>query len=168
MDSIATSTEPARSARTVTQAWDCAAPVAVAMLPTALPAPQAAAARRSATVLHIEENPGAAASMALLLRLEGYEVITAASHREAHQHLTDRALRPDFILCDYRLPMGQTAAQLLAELAPLLPVKHATILLTDDLAGKCLENAQAIADRVLPKPVDADLLLRHMMQLLRP
>ena len=48
----------------------------------------------------------------------------------------------------------------------LLPVAPPTILLTGDIADGHLEKAKAVADRVLPKPVDLNLLLRHMSALL--
>ena len=41
--------------------------------------------------------------MAILPRLEGYEVIGAASRDEALQHVETHGLRPDLILCDFQL-----------------------------------------------------------------
>jgi CheY-like chemotaxis protein len=102
----------------------------------------------------------------MLLRLEGYEVVGAASRDEALQHVKDHGLRPDLILCDHQLPMGFTGDQILAELATLLDLKPPTILLTGTVAYQRLEKSRAIADRILPKPVDATLLLREMAALL--
>lgn len=134
--------------------------------PLVSPQPAPAMASTGATVLHIEDDPGVATSMAMLLRLEGYEVVSAASRDEAIQHIDGHGLRPDLILCDYQLPMGFTGDEILAELAALLPVNPPTILLTGDIADKHLEKAKAVADQVLPKPVDVLLLLRHMSALL--
>ena len=44
--------------------------------------------------------------MAMLLRLEGYDVVSAASRDEALRHIEVHGLRPALILCDYQLPMG--------------------------------------------------------------
>ncbi len=55
--------------------------------------------------------------MAMLLRLEGYEVIGAASRDEALQHVQVHGLRPDLILCDFQLPMGSAATKSWREIA---------------------------------------------------
>jgi len=145
-------------------------PQGVATAPAARPLatlqPASEPASSGAKVLHIEDDPGVATSMAMLLRLEGYEVISAASRDEAIQHVDGNGLRPDFILCDYQLPMGYTGDEILAELGALLPHRPPTILLTGDIADKHLQKAKAMADRILPKPVDVNLLLHHMSALL--
>ena len=130
--------------------------------------PPSAAARRSRriTVLHVEDDPGVAKSMSMLLRLEGYDVIGAASRDEAMQQVDVHGLRPDLILCDYQLPLGITGDEIIAELAAKLPVKPPTIMLTGDIADKHFEKARAMADRILPKPVDVNLLLREIETLL--
>ena len=93
---------------------------------TALPAepvttniPLAASTPRRA-VLHIEDDPGVARSIAMLLRLEGYEVVSAASRDEALQHVNVYGLRPDLILCDYQLSLGITGDEIVAEIAAIL------------------------------------------------
>ena len=78
----------------------------------------------------------------------------------------DHGLRPDLILCDYQLPLGFTGDKIVAEVAALLNLKPPTILLTGDIAHRHLENAKAMADRILPKPVEINLLLREMASLL--
>src|ERR1035441_2152102 len=121
---------------------------------------------RRITVLHVEDDPGVAKSMSMLLRLEGYDVIGAASRDEAMQQVDVHGLRPDLILCDYQLPLGITGDEIIAELAAKLPVKPPTIMLTGDIADKHFEKARAMADRILPKPVDVNLLLREIETLL--
>ena len=128
--------------------------------------PAAATPPTGTTVLHIEDDPGVAKSMALLLRLEGYDVVSAASRDEAVEHVQDHGLRPDLILCDYQLPLGFTGDKIVAELAALLKLKPPTILLPGDVAHRHLESAKAMADRILPKPVEINLLLREMAALL--
>jgi PAS domain S-box-containing protein len=117
-------------------------------------------------VLHIEDDPGIARSMEMLLRLEGYEVIGAASRDEALQHIEVHGLRPDLILSDFQLPMGFTGDEIVAEIAALLQFKPPTIILTGDIADTHVKKAKLIADRLLPKPVDINLLLREIEILL--
>jgi two-component system CheB/CheR fusion protein len=118
------------------------------------------------TVLHIEDDPGVARSIALLLRLEGYEVVSAATRDEALHHVRDGALRPDLVLSDYQLPMGIRGDTIVAEIAAWLGFKPPTIMLTGDTTDDHIARAGRIADRVLPKPVDVDLLLREIGRLL--
>jgi CheY-like chemotaxis protein len=134
------------------------------VLPT--PALIPAAASGAFKVLHIEDDPGVARSMAMLLRLEGYHVVSAASRDEALQHVDVHGLRPDLILSDYQLPMGYTGDEIVADIAALLHSKPPTILLTGDISDKHLTQARKIADRILPKPVDINVLLREMETLL--
>ena len=117
-------------------------------------------------VLHIEDDPGIARSMAMLLRLEGYEVISAASRDEALQHLEAHDARPDLILCDYQLPMGFTGDEIVAEIVARLHFKPPTIMLTGDIADRHVAQAKLVVDVILPKPVDVNLLLREIDNLL--
>lgn len=142
---------------------------AAAAAPAAHRAPTAPAARKRPNgieVLHIEDDPGVARSMALLLGLEGYKITSAASRDEALRRVQGDGLRPDLILCDFQLPMGYTGDRIVAEIAVILGFKPPTIMLTGDIADSHVERAKQIADRILPKPVDIELLLREFDALL--
>jgi len=117
-------------------------------------------------VLHIEDDPGVARSMQMLLRLEGFQVTSAASREEALRHISLDGLRPDLILCDYQLPLGITGDEIIAEITALLHARPPTIMLTGDIADKHVAQARTIADRILPKPVDINLLLSEIETLL--
>ena len=112
------------------------------------------------TILHVEDDMGVARSMGLLLTLEGYEIAHAASQAEALRRV-EAGLRPDLILCDFHLQRGQTGDQVVAALAAALGHKPPTIVLTGDISDRQIDKARAVADRILPKPVDIDVLLRE-------
>lgn len=131
-------------------------------LPVLVAAPRGGAFK----VLHIEDDPGVARSMAMLLRLEGYEVFSAATRDEAMQLVDVLGLRPNLIMSDYQLPMGFTGDEIVAEIAAKLGLKPPTIMLTGDTANKHMEKLKLIADRVLPKPVDVNVLLCEIDALL--
>ncbi len=131
-------------------------------IPVLVPTPVGGAIK----VLHIEDDPGVARSMAMLLRLEGYEVFSAATRDEALQHVEIHGLRPDLIMSDFQLPMGFRGDEIVAEIAARLGFKPPTIMLTGDTAHKHVERAKLIVDRILPKPVDVNLLLREIEALL--
>jgi CheY-like chemotaxis protein len=117
-------------------------------------------------VLHIEDDPSVARSMARLLRLQGYEVASAATREEVMHHLEVNSLRPDLILTDSQLRMGVTGDDLASEVAARLQFKPPTIMLTSD-TGAYAGQAKSIADRILPKPVDINALLHEIKDLLR-
>jgi two-component system CheB/CheR fusion protein len=120
----------------------------------------------SATVLHIEDDPGVALSMTMLLQLEGYKVVSAATRDEALQHIEVHGVRPDLVLCDFNLPMGFTGDQIIAEIALALGYKPPTIMLTGDIAERHVAKAKLVAERILPKPADINRLLREIDNLL--
>jgi CheY-like chemotaxis protein len=117
-------------------------------------------------VLHIEDDPSVARSMARLLRLQGYEVSSAATRDEVMHHLEVNGLRPDLILTDSQLRMEVTGDELVAEVATRLQFKPPTIMLTSDTSAYA-GQAKSIADRILTKPVDINALLHEIDGLLR-
>jgi DNA-binding response OmpR family regulator len=121
---------------------------------------------RAIKVLHIEDDPSVARSMARLLRLHGYEVASAATRDEVMHHLDVNGLRPDLILTDSHLRMGLTGAELVAEAATRLQFKPPTIMLTSDTSAHAGQG-KSIADRILTKPVDINALLPEIEKLLR-
>jgi PAS domain S-box-containing protein len=118
-------------------------------------------------VLHIEDDPDVVRSMRMLLRLEGYDVVAAASGDEAMSQVSGNGFCPDVILCDYHLLQGPRGDMVMAELAPLLARRTPTIMLTGDVLDEHLIGAQRVSDRVLSKPVDAGVLLQEITSLLR-
>ncbi|MCB1625728.1 MAG: response regulator [Pseudomonadales bacterium] len=116
-------------------------------------------ARRDLTILHIEDDPAVAASMRLLLDLEGYTVGQAASGDEALQLVRDGGLRPDVIITDYLLPHGTTGDEIVLAIADLLGRKPPTIMLTGDLSKDRRRTLERVVDRVLEKPADIETLL---------
>jgi len=136
-------------------------PLEVLELPVLVESPIGGALK----VLHIEDDPGVARSMALLLRLEGYEVFGAATREEALQHVEVYGLQPDLIMSDFQLPQGYRGDEIVAEIVAKLGCKPPTIMLTGDTANKHVERAKVIADCILPKPVDVNRLLREMERL---
>jgi CheY-like chemotaxis protein len=129
---------------------------------TLMPAPVAGNAIK---VLHIEDDPSVARSMARLLRLQGYEVVSAATPDEAIQQLELHGLRPDLILTDSQLGIGLTGDDLVAAIEARLEFKPPTIMLTSVTASQH-EQAKSTADRILPKPVDINVLLHEIEELL--
>ncbi len=102
--------------------------------------------------------------MARLLRLQGYEIISAASGDDAIR-LVEDGLVPDLILTDYHLPSGMTGDQVIIEIETRLGFKPPTIMLAS-VRGPCVEKVQSIADRIFAKPADMDVVLQEIGRLL--
>jgi CheY-like chemotaxis protein len=115
-------------------------------------------------VLHIEDDPSVARSVARALRLGGHDVVSVATRDEALQQLQVHGLRPDLILTDFQLGVGVTGDMIVAEIAAQLRFRPPTIMLT----GICdlqVPNGASCADRILAKPVDVTALLREIDEL---
>jgi CheY-like chemotaxis protein len=117
-------------------------------------------------VLHIEDDPSVARCIARALRASGCKVASAATREEAMQHLEVRGFRPDVILSDFQLEFGVTGDVVVAEIAARLQFKPPTIMLTG-IASQQVAGAKSFADRILAKPVDIDVLLRDIEDLVR-
>jgi signal transduction histidine kinase/ActR/RegA family two-component response regulator len=131
--------------------------------PSATQAPKSAA--RPFKLLHIEDDPAIAEAVAMLLKIEGYDVSSAESAAQALELLDTEGLRPDVIVSDYQLPAGATGVEVVRAIAARLGAKPPTILLTGDISQKTREDVAQIADRVLAKPVDTNLLLGSLREL---
>lgn len=130
---------------------------------TAPPRAHAAAAERR-KILQIEDDIAIAKSMVMLLRLEGYEVTSAATAEAALRAIDGAHYRPDLIVTDYQLPGGTTGVEVVKTIAARLGFKPPTILLTGDISERLKEDAALVAERILPKPVDIDRLLSELAQ----
>ncbi len=119
---------------------------------------------RAIKVLHIEDDPSVARSVARLLRLHGYEVISTTSGDEAIQ-LVEDGLIPDLILSDYHLPLEMTCDQVITEIETRLGFKPPTILLAS-VPGVETKKMRSVADRIFAKPADMDVVFREIASLL--
>ena len=119
---------------------------------------QTGAAIRPLSVLHIEDDPSVARAVSRLLRIQGYEVTSAASGAKAIQVVED-GLVPDVIVADYHLPFEMTGDQVVLEIAARLGFKPPTIMFGSVQSPRDVEQLMAVADRIFEKPVDMLLVL---------
>jgi two-component system, chemotaxis family, CheB/CheR fusion protein len=116
-------------------------------------------------ILHIEDDPSVAQSVARVLRLRGFEVASAATREEVVHHLEVNGFNPDLILTDLQLGPDVIAETLVAEIAARLRFKPPVIVISGT-SGQNREHARSFADRILTKPVDIQVLLREIEGLL--
>jgi two-component system, sensor histidine kinase len=115
-------------------------------------------------VLHVEDDPSVARAVARLLRIQGYDVSSAASGAEAIQVVED-GLVPDVILADYHLPFEMTGDQVVTEITTRLGFRPPTIVLAS-VPSPEVEKVLSVADCVFGKPADMLLVVREMQHLL--
>jgi CheY-like chemotaxis protein len=111
------------------------------------------------TVLIADDNVDAAESMALLLRLQNYDVHTAASGKEALE--LGAALRPDVVILDIGMPKlsGYEVAAQIRQADWGLP----TLLIASTGWGQSEDRARSLEagfDHHLTKPIDLDRLAK--------
>jgi DNA-binding NtrC family response regulator len=105
----------------------------------------------------VEDDAGARRAIQKVLTADGYDVVEAASRREASERL--RAARPDAVVADCRLPDG-TALDVLEEARRGAAEAPCGVVLADAGAFEvAVEALRRGADQFLVKPVDRPTLL---------
>jgi PAS domain S-box-containing protein len=129
-------------------------------------------ARRAVVrLLLVEDDAGVRAATAMLLRLEGYEVLAAGSVREALDLAARPESHPDLVVTDYHLGDGETGLQVLEALRDACGRTLSAVLITGDTSSAVRELGADPSLRVVSKPIDADqlvALLREMATAVSP
>lgn len=119
-----------------------------------------------ATLLYLEDDEDIIEAMGTLLSIEGYLVITAETGEKALSCLNERHELPDLILTDSRLADSESGVEFVQRLRRLAKRNIPAIMLTGYTEKSVRNEALEIVQRVLSKPVDADLLLREVAAVL--
>ena len=129
------------------------------------PAPVSAVASRQARILIVDDNEDAATALAMLLQLQGHELRTAHQGEAALALL--ESFTPELALLDIGLP-GMDGYQLARALRadPRCSNIRLVALTGYGLEADKRRALEAGFDQHLVKPVDLDLLLRTLEQLL--
>lgn len=127
------------------------------------------AARRpqSGKVLVTEDEPSVLYATRLLLELEGYQVIGAATREEAQQRAREHS-DVDLLVSDYHLKEDQTGLNVIAALRQQLDRAIPAILVTGDTSSAIRKLPSDPLLRLASKPIDAGELLALMEELLQP
>lgn len=131
--------------------------------PAALIAPERHC--RPLSIALVEDNRSVAEALAQLLEASGHRVVAAASTNEIVRLLG--GAKPDLLVTDYRLADGETGLDAIAAVRQAggdIPA----IILTGDTDTKVPGARPHDRTRLLYKPVDFDVLWRHIEELLDP
>jgi len=112
-------------------------------------------------VLIVEDDPDVSSALSEALTRQGYEVETAGTAEDGLSQLGGGQFQ--LVITDYSLP-GQTGVWMLQEAAKAgLLAASKVLLMTGD------PNPDGVAGlRVLRKPLDRDLFLREVFEILAP
>ena len=141
-------------------------PLAANDEPTALSQPPQQAetpARRTGTILIVEDEPDLREMLKLLLEGEGYRTVSAADGEAAYALTGRDALPPDLVLADYNLPNGPNGLQVIARLRKTLGHEIPAIILSGDISTETLRTIAREGYAHLGKPVTAATLI-HLIE----
>jgi CheY-like chemotaxis protein len=109
-------------------------------------------------ILHVEDERLVREAVSLLLRAEGYTVISASDGAQALL-LATQGLRPDVLIVDFHLDDQMNGAEVAERIRRNLGYTPPVIILTGDLSNAevpCITGAPVWLTR---KPLNPDLLL---------
>jgi PAS domain S-box-containing protein len=121
-------------------------------------------AQTARRILLVEDEPGVRNAMRMLLRIEGYEVITAATADEALARLDSEQF--DLLVTDYHLEGGRTGTQVIAAARASLGGTFGAVLVTGDTSSAVREMQGDAHLRITSKPINSDELLSIVQGLL--
>ena len=125
--------------------------------------PNRSAVRRR--VLLVEDDPAVRGATQLLLKVAGYDTITAATRQEALEHAKRRP-DLDLVVADYHLASGETGLQVIDSLRQTLKRSIKAVLITGDTSSAMQTVADDSRMRIASKPINADAFLALLDQLL--
>jgi CheY-like chemotaxis protein/anti-sigma regulatory factor (Ser/Thr protein kinase) len=97
-----------------------------------------------------------------LMEQWGCKVVAGEYAEDVMRKLDIAELRPDVLVCDYRLPHGVTAIQVIKQMRELWGSQLPVVVLTGDTASETLNAIHASGAILLHKPI-APVRLRSMM-----
>jgi signal transduction histidine kinase/ActR/RegA family two-component response regulator len=121
---------------------------------------------RGALILVVDDDTLVREAMETLFKQWGCEVASAANGEQAIAQAAHLTRTPDAIVCDYRLPEGETGIEVIRRLHARFGAAVPAALVTGDTAPERLREAQAGGYTLLHKPLQpAKLraLLEHLV-----
>jgi len=118
-----------------------------------------------ARILLVDDHAGVRDATAMLLRVEGYEVLCAASLAETRRLLREHP-RIDLVIADYHLHKGETGIEAIAAARDTAGEHLGAILVSGDTSSTLRDVKSTDRLRIASKPIQADQLLSIIGELL--
>ena len=109
-------------------------------------------------ILHVDDERSVRDGLAMLLRVDGYEVLSAASGREALQ-LASGELHPDVLIVDYDLGDDMDGAEVAERIRGVLGYTPPIVMLTGDLSNAEVPCVTEVPVWLARKPLNPQRLL---------
>ena len=110
-------------------------------------------------VLIVDDEPAVLDATSMLLRIEGFDVLTAASESEALECVSKRT--PDLLITDYHLRDGQTGVEVIRSVRKQVAIDVPVILVSGDTSDAIVVNNLEDAS-FFTKPVNTDELVAEI------
>ncbi len=126
---------------------------------------------RRGLILVVDDESTIREAMRSLLAGWGHQVISGGSGDEMLAQLADCPIRPDLIICDYRLRGGENGIDVIRRLQSEYNEDIPAVLITGDTAPDRLAEAKASGFLLLHKPVSNVKLratISHLMTVPKP
>ena len=120
---------------------------------------------RPSLVLLVEDDPAVREATRLLLKVEGYRVLTAGSVAEVRETVREHPAI-ELLITDYHLSDGETGVEVVRVLREILGPDLRAILITGDTSSAVRGLLKDEHLRIASKPIKADELLGIMKALL--
>lgn len=121
--------------------------------------------RAPARILLVDDDAGVRNATAMLLRVEGFEVLCAASLAEVAAALR-KDPRIDLVIADYHLQGGETGIEVIAAARSFAGEPLGAVLVSGDTSSTLREVKATERLRIASKPIQADELLSLISELL--
>ena len=123
--------------------------------------------RSAHRVLIVDDEPAVLSATRLLLKAEGYAVVTASSVAQAIERLRE-SNDLELVITDYHLADGEDGRQVIACARQIHGPDFKGVLVTGDTSAAARGKDGEATLRFLSKPVDPDRLLMLLQELLAP
>jgi two-component system CheB/CheR fusion protein len=117
-------------------------------------------------ILYVEDDPGVRNSITMLLEIEGYDVVAFSNGEDAIEAVATHAVEPDIVISDFHLPGGETGRRVVERVRGTIGRNIPALLLTGEIRETLAPESSVDSDRILHKPVDANLLLGQVGELM--
>ena len=119
----------------------------------------------SARILLVDDDEGVRNATAMLLRVEGFDVVCAASLADANEALR-KDPRLDLVIADYHLQKGETGIEAIATARSIAGERLGAVLVSGDTSSTLRDVKATDRLRIASKPIQADELLSIIAELL--
>ena len=119
----------------------------------------------SGRILLVDDDAGVRNATAMLLRVEGFEVLCAASLAEVQQALRGKP-GVDLVIADYHLQNGETGIEVIAAARAVAGEHLGAVLVSGDTSSTLRDVRATDRLRIASKPIEADELLSIVADLL--